>query len=64
MEASCRPDAPAALTPEKNLGTHWLWGWAGPRAGLDILKERKFFVPAGIETQDRPGRRLHIIRLR
>lgn len=64
MEARCRLDTPAALTLEKYLGTHWLRGWVGHTAGLDIWRREKFPVPAGIETPDRPVRRLHIIRLR
>jgi len=27
--------APAALLPENRLGTHFIGGWLGPRAGLD-----------------------------
>jgi hypothetical protein len=27
--------APAALTPGKRPGTHCIWSWVGPRAGLD-----------------------------
>jgi hypothetical protein len=27
--------APAALPPGKKPGTHFIGGWAGPRAGLD-----------------------------
>jgi hypothetical protein len=27
--------APAALTPGKRPGTHFIGGWVGPRTGLD-----------------------------
>jgi len=28
--------APAALLPGKGPGTYCIWGWVGPRAGLDV----------------------------
>jgi len=30
--------APAALTPVKNRGAQWTWGWVGPTEGLDVRK--------------------------
>jgi hypothetical protein len=30
--------------------THWIEGWMGSRAGLDVLKERKTLPPAGNRT--------------
>ena len=30
---------PAALTPAKNSGTHWMGGWVDPIEGLDLGKE-------------------------
>jgi hypothetical protein len=37
--------APAALSPGKNSGTHFIGGCVDPRAGL-----RKFFDPIGTRT--------------
>jgi len=31
---------PASLTPETNLGSHWVRGWAVFRDSMDILKKR------------------------
>jgi hypothetical protein len=40
--ASC----PGRFTPrERVLGTHWIAGWVGLRAGLDVVVKRKFLVP-------------------
>jgi hypothetical protein len=37
MEVSGQLHAPAALPPrERAPGTHWIGGWVGPRAVLDI----------------------------
>jgi hypothetical protein len=33
--------APATLTPGKEPHTHWIGGWVGPGAGLDIVAKRK-----------------------
>jgi len=30
--------------------THWTGGWAGPRAGLDVVGREKFPAPAGNQT--------------
>jgi hypothetical protein len=35
--------APAALSPEKNFGKHWKWGWVGPRTGRDNLEKIKIY---------------------
>jgi hypothetical protein len=52
---SGQPHAPAALTPVKNLGTHWMGGWVGPRAGLDgIFGGKKCVASFGIQISDRP----------
>jgi hypothetical protein len=29
--------------------THWIGGWADPRAGLDDVNKRKFFTLTGLE---------------
>jgi hypothetical protein len=36
MELSNQLQAPAILTPQSNLATHWTGGWIGPKVGLDI----------------------------
>jgi hypothetical protein len=28
--------APSALPPVKDFSSHWIWGWMGPRVGLDV----------------------------
>jgi hypothetical protein len=39
------------FTPrDRTPGTFWLWGWVGPRAGLDAVDERKTFSLAGNGT--------------
>jgi hypothetical protein len=37
-------------------GTHWIGGWVGVIARLDILEKRKSLSPAGIQTPNRPAR--------
>jgi len=41
MEVSCQLHAPAASFP----GTHWIRGWAGPRAILDAVVKRRTPCP-------------------
>ena len=37
---------PRTLYPlRKNPGTHWIGGWVGPRAGLDVFNRRKTPLP-------------------
>jgi hypothetical protein len=44
--------APAALTQDSNLCTHWTEGWVGPRSGLGVFGEEKIILPQpGFETQ-------------
>jgi len=40
---------PGHFTPrERELGTHWIGGWVGPRVGLDMVAKREeFSVHAG-----------------
>jgi hypothetical protein len=46
MEVSGQLHAPGCLTPrEKVPGTHWIGGWAGPRAVLDAVVKRKIPSP-------------------
>jgi hypothetical protein len=36
------PSRPCGLTSgERTLGPHWIWGWVGPRAGLDDVEKRR-----------------------
>jgi hypothetical protein len=36
---------PGRFTPgERALGTHWIGGCVGPRAGLDNMEKAKFFT--------------------
>jgi hypothetical protein len=50
MEVSGAASRPEGFTPrERALGTHWIGGWVGPRAGLDAVVKRKksLHSPAG-----------------
>jgi hypothetical protein len=42
---------PAALPREKAPGTHWIGGWVDPRASLDDVEKRKFWILLGLELQ-------------
>jgi hypothetical protein len=45
--ASC----PGRLNPgERAPGTHWIGGWADPRAGLDDVEKRKFLILPGLNS--------------
>jgi hypothetical protein len=49
MEVSDQLHTPAALPPgEVGPGTHWIGGWVGPRAGLDVVE--KSLAPARNRT--------------
>jgi len=43
---------PRALYPRKRVpGTHWIGGWAGPRAGLEAVVKKKNSQPLpGLES--------------
>jgi len=41
MEVSGKLHAPAALPSERAPGYHWIGGWVGPRAVLDVEMWRK-----------------------
>jgi hypothetical protein len=45
MEVSGQLHARADLPPGKELGTHWIGGWVGLRAGLDAGMRRKIPAP-------------------
>jgi hypothetical protein len=38
----------------KNGGTHWIWGWVGPRASMDVLEKREASCPSRNSTQVHP----------
>jgi hypothetical protein len=45
---------PGRFTPwEIAPGTHWIWGWMGPIAGLDAVEYRKMSCPC---RESNPGR--------
>jgi hypothetical protein len=52
--------APAALPPGKRPGTHFIGGWVGLRAGLDLCG---YLAPTGIRSPDRPARSESLYRL-
>jgi hypothetical protein len=42
---------PGRFTPgERSPGTNWIGGWMGPRAGLDVVQERKILPLPEFET--------------
>jgi hypothetical protein len=52
MEVSGQLEAPAAFPPGKSEhGTHWIEGWMGPRADLDLVVKRKIFPLPGLEPR-------------
>jgi hypothetical protein len=44
LEVSGQRHAPAALPRKEGLSTHWIGGWVGLIAGLDVVEERKSFA--------------------
>ena len=52
--------APAGLPPQERPGTHWIGGWVGLRAGLDVCEK---FRPHRDSTPDRPTRSKSLYRL-
>jgi hypothetical protein len=51
---------------ERAVGTHWIGGWVGPRAGLDDIENWKFFSPPELELGPlgRPACSQSLYRLR
>ena len=49
MEVSGQLYALATLPPWQNLGTHWIGGWVGPRASLDVLEKIKISSQQGLK---------------
>ena len=48
MEISGHLQAPADLPLRKNLGTHWIGGWVGPRDGLNGQEKGKSLGAAAV----------------
>jgi hypothetical protein len=44
-EVSHQPHPGYMILGEIALGTHWIEGWVGCRAGMDVLEKRKFSCP-------------------
>jgi hypothetical protein len=48
---------PGRFTPkERDPGTHWIGGWVGPRASLDVMSKRKITSSRQESKPDRPAR--------
>jgi hypothetical protein len=60
MRVSGQLHAPAALLREKAPDTHWIGGSVGPRAGMDVMEERKVLIPC---RKSNPGRQARILSL-
>jgi hypothetical protein len=60
MEVNGKLRALAALSAGKNLATHWMGDWVGPKIGLYGFREgeKKYVVPAGIAENPRVKHRL------
>jgi hypothetical protein len=55
---------PGRFTPrERAPGTHWIGGWVGPRAVLDMVVERKIASTRRESNPDRPARSPALYRL-
>jgi hypothetical protein len=52
MEVSGWHHTQATLHPVKNPGTHWIWCWEGPTAGLYVL-EKKYLPIRGFAQPSR-----------
>jgi hypothetical protein len=52
MEVSGQLHTP---TREGAPGTHWIGGWVGPRAGLDMVSKRKIPSLRRESNPDHPG---------
>jgi hypothetical protein len=46
------PGIDGASSQRHALGTDWIEGWVGPKAGLDTSEKRKSLVPAVNETPE------------
>jgi len=52
MQLSDQLHAQDALPTVNNLGIHWMWGWMGYSAEIDVLEKELNFLPLpGFEPQ-------------
>jgi hypothetical protein len=64
MEVSGHFHAPATLTLRERIpGAHWMRGWVGHKAGLDIVEKRKISWPFQELNPGRPARCMSLYRL-
>jgi hypothetical protein len=63
MELSGQLHAPAALSPEKDPGTHWTGSWVGTKADLDAVDKFVIACPCQESNPGRPARSLSLYRL-
>jgi hypothetical protein len=64
MEVVGQFHAPAALSVmEKTPRPHWMWGWVGPRAGLDVMEKRGISCHCQESNPDCPARIPSLYRL-
>jgi hypothetical protein len=47
---------------DRTPGVHWIGGWVGSRAGLDVMKRRKSLVLCRLPNQGHPTHILITIR--
>jgi hypothetical protein len=52
MRVGGQRHAPATLSPGKRLGTHFIGGWVGPRASMNVCGKGR---PTGIGSPVRPA---------
>jgi hypothetical protein len=58
MEMSGQNYAPAVLSLEDNLSSHWIVNWIGSRVSIPFWRIDKAFAPKRVRTLDRPARGL------
>jgi hypothetical protein len=66
MEVGGKLHAQAALSPEKDPPpprTHWIEGWSGPEAGLDVVERRNISCPYRKSNAGSPARSASLYRM-